>query len=166
MVHVGRPFKVLSIDGGGYCSLSGILTVKHLLAAAAERETSEHSPRPCEHFDLICGVGSGGLVAILFGRLGMRCDEALEAYESLGRLSFQEEELDRRLVVSPREPTRLSMRAELERLTQLHCGTKDAMMKPDAGSKRVCRVSEASCSSSRVLTPIYADICSCIVKCW
>ena len=37
---------------------------------------------------------SGGLLAIFFGRLGMSCEEAWDAYERLGRCIFVEEEGD------------------------------------------------------------------------
>lgn len=29
------------------------------------------APEPCEHFDLICGSGFGGLLALMLGRLRM-----------------------------------------------------------------------------------------------
>jgi hypothetical protein len=61
----GANFRVLCIDGGGYCCLSAILTLTHLLGTV-DYGKYDASPRLCEHVDLICGVGSGGLVAILF----------------------------------------------------------------------------------------------------
>jgi patatin-like phospholipase/acyl hydrolase len=30
-------------------------------------------PLPCEYFDLICGTSTGGLIAIMLGRLRMVC---------------------------------------------------------------------------------------------
>jgi patatin-like phospholipase/acyl hydrolase len=29
------------------------------------------TPRPCEYFELICGTSTGGLIAIMLGRLRM-----------------------------------------------------------------------------------------------
>lgn len=95
---------------------------------------SEGSPRPRDHFSLICGVGSGGLVAILFGILGMRCDEAMDAYVRLGQLVFKEEVVDGRIAVTPREPNRSRFKEELERLVEKYLGDKDATIKRALGS--------------------------------
>jgi len=32
---------------------------------------NDASPLPCEYFDLICGTSTGGLIAIMLGRLQM-----------------------------------------------------------------------------------------------
>ena len=34
-------------------------------------------PKPCEHFDLIAGTGTGGLIAIMLGRLRMDVEAPL-----------------------------------------------------------------------------------------
>lgn len=38
-----------------------------------------------EHFDLIGGTSVEGLLAIMFGLLGMSCDEATDAYIQMGQ---------------------------------------------------------------------------------
>ncbi|KAL9613637.1 MAG: hypothetical protein Q9167_001813 [Letrouitia subvulpina] len=38
---------------------------------------------PCHYFDYIAGTSTGGLIAIMLGRLSMTVDEALKAYETL-----------------------------------------------------------------------------------
>jgi hypothetical protein len=50
---------------------------------ASDPSTYPETPRPCEIFDLICGTATGGLIAILVGRLGMSCSDAIGAYERL-----------------------------------------------------------------------------------
>jgi hypothetical protein len=138
-VRKDGSFRVLCIDGGGFCCLSAILTLTHLLGTVNYGK-SDASPRPCEHFDLICGVGSGGLVAILFGVLEMRCDEAMDAYVHLGRLAFEEEEVDGKVLIAPRGSDRHEFRKELERLVEKHLGEKGAIMN-SARSRTSCRVS-------------------------
>lgn len=38
---------------------------------------------PCHYFDYIAGTSTGGLIAIMLGRLAMTVDECLDAYEQL-----------------------------------------------------------------------------------
>jgi len=40
-------------------------------------------PKPCDYFDMIGGTSTGGLVAIMLGRLCMSVDECITAYERL-----------------------------------------------------------------------------------
>lgn len=41
-------------------------------------------PAPCQVFDLICGTSTGGLIALLLGRLGLDCPSAILTYKELG----------------------------------------------------------------------------------
>jgi hypothetical protein len=70
----------------------------------------------------------------------MRCDEAMDAYIRLGRLAFEEKEVDGRIVVTPSGRDRAGFRKELERLVAERLGAKDATMRV-ARSRASCRVS-------------------------
>ncbi|KAJ5193345.1 hypothetical protein N7449_009487 [Penicillium cf. viridicatum] len=48
----------------------------------------DHVPRPCEHFDLIGGTNTGGIIAIMLGRLGMTVDECIRAYRTVAKRVF------------------------------------------------------------------------------
>ncbi|KAJ5593324.1 hypothetical protein N7537_010228 [Penicillium hordei] len=48
----------------------------------------DHVPRPCEHFDLIGGTNTGGVIAIMLGRLGMTVDECIRAYRTVAKRVF------------------------------------------------------------------------------
>ena len=50
----------------------------------------ERTPCPAEVFDLIGGTSTGGLVALLVGRLGLSAEEALLEYASLAGRVFSE----------------------------------------------------------------------------
>jgi patatin-like phospholipase/acyl hydrolase len=43
----------------------------------------ESPPKPCEYFDMIGGTSTGGLIAIMLGRLRMTIDDCIDAYTSL-----------------------------------------------------------------------------------
>ncbi|KAF2156233.1 FabD/lysophospholipase-like protein [Myriangium duriaei CBS 260.36] len=74
-----RQVNLLCIDGGGVKGLSALLLIRKLM----EFIDSENPPKPCEHFDMIGGTNTGGLIAIMLGRLRMTVDECIDHYLSL-----------------------------------------------------------------------------------
>jgi hypothetical protein len=49
----------------------------------------EQIPKPCEHFDLIVGTGTGGLIAIMLGRLRLDLETCKEVYVRMTRRVFE-----------------------------------------------------------------------------
>ena len=45
-------------------------------------------PRPCDFFDIIGGNGTGGLIALMLGRMRMDVETCKEYYEALTRYVF------------------------------------------------------------------------------
>ncbi len=43
-------------------------------------------PKPCDHFDLIVGTGTGGLIALMLGRLRLDIETCKELYVRLTRM--------------------------------------------------------------------------------
>ncbi|KAF9006967.1 acyl transferase/acyl hydrolase/lysophospholipase [Cyathus striatus] len=73
--------NILVLDGGGFRGLSSLLVIDDITRAASAR--AKKSLRPYEIFDLICGTGVGGIVAILLGQMHMDCRSAIEEYKKL-----------------------------------------------------------------------------------
>jgi patatin-like phospholipase/acyl hydrolase len=46
-------------------------------------------PKPCDYFDLIGGTSTGGLIAIMLGRLKMDIEECINAYIQISKDVFQ-----------------------------------------------------------------------------
>lgn len=73
------PLRILTLDGGGVRGLSEVLILKYLMARLKFMEEKrlkmklEHLPDPWKYFDLICGTSTGGLLALMLGRLRMVC---------------------------------------------------------------------------------------------
>ncbi|OTA97970.1 hypothetical protein M434DRAFT_64686 [Hypoxylon sp. CO27-5] len=72
-----RPLRVLSLDGGGVRGLASL----HILNAVMKKVSP--SKKPCEVFDMIGGTSTGGLIAIMLGRLKMTVEECILAYEEV-----------------------------------------------------------------------------------
>ena len=49
----------------------------------------EHIPKPCDYFDLIGGTGTGGLIAIMLGRLRMNTRDCMRVYVQMTRKVFE-----------------------------------------------------------------------------
>jgi patatin-like phospholipase/acyl hydrolase len=72
------PLRVLCLDGGGVRGLSSLIMLNAILAEMQLKLVNEFKPlkpippiRPCQIFDLICGTSTGGLIALMLGRLEM-----------------------------------------------------------------------------------------------
>src|SRR5205814_5106954 len=72
-----NPLRILSLDGGGIRGISSLYILKELMhQLTREYQEDNHNapeltPHPCEYFDLICGTSTGGLIALMLGRLRM-----------------------------------------------------------------------------------------------
>ena len=74
----------------GYTALLILKRILRAIRVQAKKEGIDlaDDPRPCDVFDLIVGTSTGGLIAIMLGRLHMTVDECIEQYEVLGKKVF------------------------------------------------------------------------------
>ncbi|EPS38438.1 hypothetical protein H072_7827 [Dactylellina haptotyla CBS 200.50] len=85
-----KPLRLLSLDGGGIRGLSELVILKEILQRVKHDCKLADIPRPCEYFDLIGGTSTGGIIALMLGRMGMTVDEAITKYETLSEEVFAE----------------------------------------------------------------------------
>lgn len=80
-----KPFRILSIDGGG---IRGIIPARFLceLESHAGKLKGE-TARLCDYFDLICGTSTGGIIAIGLA-LGMPAGDILDLYRKNAQRIF------------------------------------------------------------------------------
>jgi hypothetical protein len=72
-----KPFKILSIDGGG---IRGVFPAMFLSKLEARlKETGNEKTQIYQHFDLICGTSTGGIIAIALA-LGFPAHEIYRLY--------------------------------------------------------------------------------------
>ncbi|KAJ6441059.1 Hydantoin utilization protein A [Purpureocillium lavendulum] len=83
-VSDGHKLNLLCLDGGGVRGLSSL----HILQRLMEQLDPKNPPKPCEHFDMICGTSTGGLIAIMLGRLRMTVAQCISEYEQLSASVF------------------------------------------------------------------------------
>ncbi|KEP48448.1 nephrocystin-3 protein [Rhizoctonia solani 123E] len=91
--HQSNSLRLLSFDGGGVPGLSSLIILYELMKRAQTQLDLPNVPRPCEMFDVIAGTGTGGIIAILLGRLGLQVEDAIEAYQQIIKDAFSERKL-------------------------------------------------------------------------
>ncbi|KAL1583950.1 hypothetical protein WHR41_07436 [Cladosporium halotolerans] len=90
----GPPLRILSLDGGGVRGYSMLIILQELMhrtfVEIEGRAPKRHEiPKPADHFDLIAGTGTGGLIAIMLGRLRLDIDTCKDLYVRLTRRVFE-----------------------------------------------------------------------------
>ncbi|KAH8824408.1 acyl transferase/acyl hydrolase/lysophospholipase [Flagelloscypha sp. PMI_526] len=89
-----RPVASLSLDGGAFLALSELFLLREIMTRLQTVLNLDSTPLPCDHFDVIGGSGSGGLLSLLLGRLRMSVDTAIEHFICLYK-SLYEPNLDK-----------------------------------------------------------------------
>ncbi|KAF1985400.1 FabD/lysophospholipase-like protein [Aulographum hederae CBS 113979] len=90
----GPPLRILSLDGGGVRGYSIFIQLQELMHRTfveieGRAPKREEIPKPCDHFDLIAGTGTGGLIAIMLGRLRMDLETCKDVYVRMTRRVFE-----------------------------------------------------------------------------
>lgn len=90
-----RRVRILSLDGGGIRGYSSLVILGELMHQVYVHENNGKPPaspadvpRPCDYFDLIGGNGTGGLLALMLGRMRMDVESCKSYYVSLTRFVF------------------------------------------------------------------------------
>jgi len=127
--------RLLSLDGGGVRGLSSLAILQQLMT----RIDPENPPLPCDYFDMIGGTSTGGILAVMLGRLRMSVDECMDAYVGMSDRIFAKKR--HRLTLNGHVHGRFDTQ-ELERcVKKILVGRglgQVALLKDDAGSK--CKV--------------------------
>ncbi|PBK83408.1 FabD/lysophospholipase-like protein [Armillaria gallica] len=85
------PVNLLSLDGGGIRGVSELFIFDEIMKRVQAHKSLPNTPKPCEYFGLIGGTSTGGLIAIMLGRLKMTTEEALQSYNKTSSTVFSAE---------------------------------------------------------------------------
>ncbi|EXJ80141.1 hypothetical protein A1O1_08283 [Capronia coronata CBS 617.96] len=90
----GPPLRILSLDGGGVRGYSMLIILQELMhrvyvETEGKPPSRDATPKPCDYFDLIGGTGTGGLIAIMLGRLRMDLETCMDVYVKMTRKVFE-----------------------------------------------------------------------------
>ena len=81
-----RVRKLLSLDGGGVRGLSSIMILRALMTHMNHGRSDK--VEPWQEFDMIGGTSTGGLLAIMLGRLRMSVVQCEKSYLELSEAIF------------------------------------------------------------------------------
>ncbi|SPO01972.1 uncharacterized protein DNG_04645 [Cephalotrichum gorgonifer] len=81
-----QTLSLLALDGGGVRGLSSLLILRRLMEAI----NPDNPPNPCDVFDMIGGTSTGGIIAVMLGRLRMSVDECISQYIQLSDTVFKQ----------------------------------------------------------------------------
>jgi patatin-like phospholipase/acyl hydrolase len=95
---------------------------------------------PCDQFDLICGTSTGGLIALMLGRLRMSVDECIDAYIKLSKAIFDERKSfpELRRLGGSAQYAASAMEEKMKYIIRLKTGDEDAKMK-DPLKEKCCK---------------------------
>lgn len=148
----GPSFRILALDGGG---IKGAFTA----AALATWEEQTHL-RIVDHFDLIAGTSTGGILAIGLG-LGLSGQQMLDFYKKKGPIIFPVTRLRRKLLHIARHLClpKYSQRVLLKELEKAYCPNGETKYLKDSCCRLLIPTYRAVAGTSHVFrTPHHPDL--------
>ncbi|KAG6810020.1 hypothetical protein H0H92_013688 [Tricholoma furcatifolium] len=91
--QLNRGLRLLALDDGGIRGLSELIILEEIMKRLKHTEKADTVPKPCEYFDIIGGVGTGGVIALMLGRLRMPIDVAIAKYVEFSRNVYSDTKL-------------------------------------------------------------------------
>ncbi|KAM0805350.1 phospholipase [Usnea florida] len=85
----GGGLCLLSVDGGGVRGLSSLYLLEQLMESVNKKANNDPPLKPYEYFDMIGGTSTGGIIAIMLGRLRMSIRDCIDAYIRLSDKVFK-----------------------------------------------------------------------------
>ncbi|KAF8595674.1 FabD/lysophospholipase-like protein [Ceratobasidium sp. AG-I] len=134
-----KGIRLLEFDGGGINVLGALIIVSEIMHRLQVILGLSELPLPCDIFDLICGTGTGGLVAILLGRLRLPITTAIECYVEILRKGFVKKGFSIRIGVDDAFSATALERVIGDIVTR-HCGRTDARMIDEQIREKECKV--------------------------
>ncbi|KAL2884643.1 Vegetative incompatibility protein HET-E-1 [Ceratocystis lukuohia] len=132
------PLKILSLDGGSH-GLSSLLILEHIAECIQRVEGFGETRKPHEMFDFIGGTGTGGIIAIMLGRLKMTIEQSIQAYKILSEAIYN---------LEPKTPRTLTSRALLA--TKLESAFKE--MVQSFGACKIWEIARAISTANASLS--------------
>ncbi|GAB7351737.1 hypothetical protein MBLNU459_g2321t1 [Dothideomycetes sp. NU459] len=124
-----RQLNLLSIDGGGVRGLSALCVLQKLM----EQIDPDDPPRPCDYFDMIGGTSTGGLIAIMLGRLRMTVQQCIDEYTALSRQVFVRKTkwpVNLKLNIQERFDSE-TLAAKIREVSARHTGESESLLRND-----------------------------------
>ncbi|XRM40919.1 hypothetical protein ABZX51_004221 [Aspergillus tubingensis] len=81
--------KILALDGGGVKGLSSLLILERIMARVGAK-MKRPDLQPYQYFDIIGGTSTGGIIALMLGRMRMTVESCIAEYQKLGKIVFGE----------------------------------------------------------------------------
>ncbi|KAG6890166.1 hypothetical protein C0995_010870 [Termitomyces sp. Mi166 len=151
MKSEAEGMRLLALDGGGIRGISELLILEEIMMRIKAEEGLEKVPKPCEYFDIIGGTGTGGLIAILLGRLCVSIEEATKAYiEFAGKVFSETKHMwqDGTFKASTLEGAVKDLVARYD-----ESGDENARMMSDVSKKRECKTFVCAMSALNMSHP-------------
>ncbi|WAQ85793.1 hypothetical protein PtA15_6A422 [Puccinia triticina] len=132
-------WRILCLDGGGIRGLSMLYVVRELMTSVQTRLRLHKAPLPCEMFEMICGIGTGGIIALLLGRLRLDISVAVEAYLQIVRQVFRQ---SKGVIAAVRKKTRFSatkLEAVIREVVKQISGQEELYLAAASDARPICR---------------------------
>lgn len=136
----------LLADGGGVRGLSSLLILRALMEQinlrirdASASGGTQKSVEPHDIFDLVAGTSTGGLIAIMLGKLGMGVQECIDAYHGLSEDIFGKKHFMGKMThgLSPSKFSGARLRRCIGELLKTRGFGEDLRMLSNDGSDRI-----------------------------